>query len=84
MSNSQTLSLDIAIVGGGLGGLAAAYCLGKAGHSVTVFESASAIGGVGAGIQIVPNLTRLLVRWGLGKRLEEIGVVPNAAILRRC
>ncbi|KAI1788012.1 hypothetical protein LXA43DRAFT_1097694 [Ganoderma leucocontextum] len=39
------------IVGCGMGGLAAAHCLGKAGHKVILFEAASAIGEVGAGIQ---------------------------------
>lgn len=79
-----SLSLDIVVVGCGLGGLAAAYCLGQAGHRVTVVESAPAIGEVGAGIQIGPNLTRLLIRWGLGPKLKEIAVVPEAILFRRC
>ncbi len=75
--------LHILIVGCGMGGLAAAHCLGKAGHKVTLFETAAAIGEVGAGIQITPNLSRLLRRWGAGSALEAVGVRPEAIVLRR-
>lgn len=78
-----SLSLHVIIVGCGLGGLAAAHCLAQAGHRVTVLESASAIGDVGAGIQVSPNVTRLLRRWGLGDALEKIAVQPEAVVLRR-
>ena len=75
--------LHILIVGCGMGGLAAAHCLGKAGHKVTLFESAAAIGEVGAGIQVTPNVSRLLQRWGAGPALEAVGVRPEAIVLRR-
>ncbi|KAF7342099.1 FAD/NAD-P-binding domain-containing protein [Mycena venus] len=77
------LPLHFAIVGCGLGGLAAAHCLGRAGHTVTVFESASSIGDVGAGIQISPNLSRLLIRWGLGDDLRRASVKPESITFRR-
>ena len=75
--------LHILVVGCGMGGLAAAHCLGKAGHKVTLFEAASAIGEVGAGIQVTPNISRLLRRWGAGLALEAVGVRPEAIVLRR-
>ncbi|CCO31530.1 3-hydroxybenzoate 6-hydroxylase [Rhizoctonia solani AG-1 IB] len=75
--------LNIVIVGCGLGGLAAAYCLAKAGHKVTMFEGAPAIGEVGAGIQVTPNVSRLLIRWGLGEQLENIAVRPEGIVFRR-
>ena len=75
--------LHILVVGCGMGGLAAAHCLGKAGHRITLFEAASAIGEVGAGIQITPNVSRLLRRWGAGDALERVGVRPEAIVLRR-
>ncbi|KAJ7093875.1 hypothetical protein B0H15DRAFT_938310 [Mycena belliarum] len=75
--------LHFVIVGCGLGGLAAAHCLGRAGHTVTVFEGASCIADVGAGIQISPNLSRLLVRWGLGDELRKASVKPQSITFRR-
>ncbi|KAG8741018.1 hypothetical protein FRC10_003441 [Ceratobasidium sp. 414] len=75
--------LNIVVVGCGLGGLAAAYCLAKAGHKVTLFEAAPAIGEVGAGIQVTPNVSRLLIRWGLAEQLENIAVRPEGIVFRR-
>ncbi|KAL5638678.1 hypothetical protein ACGC1H_003140 [Rhizoctonia solani] len=74
--------LNIVVVGCGLGGLAAAYCLAKAGHKVTMFEGAPAIGEVGAGIQVTPNVSRLLIRWGLAEQLESIAVRPEGIVFR--
>jgi salicylate hydroxylase len=79
-----SLSLNIHVVGCGLGGLAAAFTLAKAGHRITIIESAPAIGEVGAGIQVTPNLSRLLIRWGLKEQLESIAVRPDAIVFRRC
>lgn len=49
------------MVGAGLGGLGAAIALSLAGHHVLVLESASTIGEIGAGIQILPNASRILL-----------------------
>ena len=76
--------IHIVVVGCGLSGLSAACCLARAGHSVTILESASAIGEIGAGIQISPNVTRLLIRWGLGDKLKQVAVKPVALTFRRC
>ena len=43
--------MKIAIIGAGFGGLAAAYDLKKAGHEVTVFESANYVGGLASGFK---------------------------------
>lgn len=75
--------LNILVVGCGLAGLAAAHCLAHAGHSITLIESAGALGEVGAGIQVTPNVSRLLIRWGLGPELERVAVYPEAIVLRR-
>ena len=82
-SRKASLTLDIIMVGCGLGGLAAAFCLTQAGHRVTIVESSSMIGDIGAGIISSPNSNRLLLRWGLGKRLNEIAVKPEFLTLRR-
>ncbi|KAG9050167.1 hypothetical protein FS837_007281 [Tulasnella sp. UAMH 9824] len=78
-----SLPLHIAVVGCGLGGLAAAHALAKAGHRITILEDAPAIGEVGAGIQVSPNLSKLLIRWGLGEALEKIAVMPEGIEFRR-
>ncbi|KAH9979482.1 hypothetical protein BGW80DRAFT_1164422 [Lactifluus volemus] len=77
------LALNIIVVGAGLGGLAATYALAHAGHHVTLLESAPALGDVGAGIQVSPNATRLLLRWGLGPTLAASAVEPQAIVFRR-
>lgn len=62
----------IAVLGGGIGGLAAAAFLHRAGLHATVFEQASALGEVGAGLVISPNAVRLIRRLGhLDSLLEE-------------
>jgi salicylate hydroxylase len=58
-------------------GLAAAVSLSLSGHRVTVFESSTDIGEIGAGIQVTPNFTRQLSRWGLGARMAECAVAPD-------
>jgi salicylate hydroxylase len=55
----------IAIVGGGIGGLAAAAFLGRAGLPSTVYEQARELTQVGAGLVVAPNAARLLRRLGV-------------------
>jgi salicylate hydroxylase len=59
----------IAVVGGGIGGLAAAAFLHRAGFRATVYEQASALTKVGAGLVVAPNAARLLRRLGVLDRL---------------
>jgi salicylate hydroxylase len=66
--------LRIAIVGGGLGGLAAALFLRKAGLEMTVYEQAPEFREVGAGIVIPPNMVRPLDRLGLASKLPDFAV----------
>lgn len=75
--------LRIAIVGAGIGGLSAAVGLKKAGfESVTIYEQSKAIQEVGAGIQIAPNLARLLNRWGVLDELrsDSVALVRNSLL----
>jgi len=64
---------NIAIVGGGIGGLFAAKALLTQGLDVAVYEQAPALGEVGAGVYITPNSVRHLVRVGLGPAVEKWG-----------
>ena len=66
-------SLRVAIVGGGIGGVAAANALLQRGIEVHVYEQASALTEVGAGVAIQPNGVRVLRRLGLGDGLARWG-----------
>ncbi|KAJ7692366.1 hypothetical protein B0H14DRAFT_2414760 [Mycena olivaceomarginata] len=54
----------------GIGGLACAYALGRSGHLVRVLEK-TAGRQRGAGVRVPPNLTKILVEWGLGNELKK-------------
>ncbi|GAA1017461.1 salicylate hydroxylase [Acrocarpospora pleiomorpha] len=58
-------SPDIAILGGGIGGLATAAFLHRAGLSSTVYEQAPELKELGAGIMVAPNAARLIRRLGV-------------------
>ncbi|ODQ50934.1 FAD/NAD(P)-binding domain-containing protein [Saitoella complicata NRRL Y-17804] len=84
MSNDTTLHanvpLTILIIGAGIGGLALGTSLSLSGHAVRILEAAPEIGEVGAGIQVAPNLSRILDRWGL---LSELKTKGGAVMLER-
>ncbi|KAI1633408.1 hypothetical protein F4809DRAFT_28582 [Biscogniauxia mediterranea] len=62
---SDYRDLRISVIGAGMGGLATALAFAKKGfRQITVYETASNLGFVGAGIQLAPNLARILDRWG--------------------
>jgi len=73
---------DVLVVGGGIGGLAAARGLRASGMSVTLLEQAPEFGEVGAGLQLGPNATRLLRDWGLLERVIAVGVEPANLVFR--
>ena len=75
-------ALEIALAGGGIGGITAALCLARAGHAVTVFEQADAFIESGAGVQISPNASRVLHALGLEESLRSVGVLPEATEIR--
>jgi salicylate hydroxylase len=68
------MSLRIAVVGGGICGLAAAGFLRRAGFSVTVYEQATQISEIGAGLVVPPNAVRLVRRLGGFGRLRDVAV----------
>src|SRR6266542_1560659 len=71
--------MRIAIIGGGLGGLAAALFLRNAGLDVTVYEQAPELREVGAGIVVSPNMVRPLRKLGLAEKLSAFAVRLEAA-----
>ena len=58
--------MEVLIVGGGIGGLATAIALRRAGHEVQILERASQAAEVGAGLAIWPNGCRALAALGAG------------------
>ena len=81
--NSSSTGLQIAIIGAGIGGLAAAAALLRVGHNVRVYEQAQSFTRVGAGIQQGPNAVKVL--WGLGleTRLRKLAFRPNSSLNRK-
>src|SRR5262245_6159722 len=65
--------LRVAVVGGGIGGAAAAVALVQRGLDVRLYEQAPALTEVGAGVAIQPNGVRVLQRLGLGDELVHVG-----------
>jgi salicylate hydroxylase/6-hydroxynicotinate 3-monooxygenase len=74
--------LDIAIVGAGIGGLAIAALLERAGHQVNVYEQAPRFARVGAGIQMAPNAVKVLRGLGIEDQLRRIAFQSDVALSR--
>jgi salicylate hydroxylase len=75
--------MRIIVVGAGIGGLTAALMLRRAGLDVEVFEQATELREIGAGVQISPNATHLLHRLGLADALRRVAVRPLIIEIRR-
>ncbi|KOV11079.1 monooxygenase [Streptomyces sp. XY431] len=71
------------VIGGGIGGLAAALALHRQGLPVTVHERAASLEPVGAGLALAPNALRALDRLGVGERLRALAAPHPAIGLRR-
>src|SRR5271167_4161926 len=70
--------LTIAIIGAGMGGLAAAAALRRVGIDVTVYEQATQFARLGAGIQIGCNAMKVLRELGLEQRLRTQSFYPRS------
>lgn len=72
----------ILIAGGGIGGLAAALACARPGTEVSLFERAAVFAEVGAGVQLSPNVVRVLHSWGLKQALDAVVSVPPQLQIR--
>jgi salicylate hydroxylase len=72
----------VVICGAGIGGLAAALACQRAGWQVDVLERAEQFSHIGAGIQLGPNVMRILQAWGLGRALSEVAAFPSQLQVR--
>jgi salicylate hydroxylase len=77
------MNAPIVIAGAGIGGLAAALSLARAGKRALVLERAPRIEEIGAGLQIAPNAGRILARLGLEPALAAVALEPEAVNVRR-
>ena len=74
----------VIVVGGGIGGLAAALALARAGRDVRVLEQAPEFREIGAGIQLGPNVFKMFARLGLTERVSRIAWFPDRLVLMDC
>lgn len=72
----------VLIAGAGIGGLSAAIALARAGIRSQVLERSRVISTDGAGIQLGPNATRILAKWGVLDTIMETAVQPEAIDIR--
>jgi salicylate hydroxylase len=71
-------SRTIFVAGAGIGGLTAALALAGKGFRVVVLEKSERLEEVGAGLQLSPNASRVLIDLGLQPRLAARAVIPDA------
>jgi salicylate hydroxylase len=76
------VALRAVVVGGGIGGIAAAVALALAGIDVQVHEQAQQLTEVGAGVSLAPNGLRMLERLGVGEGIRRVGARYASAQLR--
>lgn len=72
---------DAIVVGGGIGGLSAAFALSREGLTVRLLERQAEFGEVGAGMQLAPNCTRILDEYGLLDEVKSLGVLPDDMLM---
>ncbi|MEY4140528.1 MAG: hypothetical protein RLZZ371_2710 [Pseudomonadota bacterium] len=72
----------VLIAGGGIGGLSAALACGRAGAEVALFERSVEFSEFGAGIQLSPNVVKVLYGWGLQQALAEVVAFPDRLQVR--
>jgi salicylate hydroxylase/6-hydroxynicotinate 3-monooxygenase len=79
MANNR---ISVAVVGAGMGGLAAAATLRRIGVDVRVYEQAHQFARVGAGIQMLPNAMKVLRKIGIEERLRRVAFEPVSHLNR--
>ncbi len=77
----ESQSLPFLVIGGGIGGLAAALALVRRGYDVTVLEQAAEIGEIGAGIQLGPNAFHAFDALGVGDKTRARAVFTDEMIM---
>ena len=81
MTTTSAQPAPVLVVGGGIGGMAAALALRQAGHPVELFEQAAEIGEIGAGIQLGPNAFAAMDALGCGPRARARAVYTDELVM---
>ena len=79
---SSRRALNVGIIGGGVGGVAAGVALHRAGIDATVYERAAVLREVGAGMMLWPNATRVLNELGLLEKLARVSGSSDHFLVR--
>lgn len=77
-------NVPVLIVGGGIGGLAAALAMAQKGAHVRVLEQALEFREIGAGIQLGPNVFKMFSILGLTEEITRLAVFPENLIMMDC
>lgn len=78
---SPTPSPTVLLVGGGIGGMAAALALARLGVSIDLLEQSAAIGEIGAGLQLGPNAFAALDALGVGEAVRRGSVFTDRLVM---
>jgi salicylate hydroxylase len=83
--NRSGMPLKITVIGAGMAGLSSAIAISdiNPNHQITILESNASLSELGAGLQLFPNSTRLLHKWGLGPALEKVACQSSHLSVRR-
>ena len=81
MSTTTAGARPILVIGGGIGGMAAALGLAQLGHTVDLFEQAPEVGEIGAGIQLGPNAFAAMDALGVGPNARKRAVYTDDLIM---
>ena len=81
LARTSASAPSVLVCGGGIGGLAAALALSKAGVRVTVLEQAHELGEIGAGVQLGPNAFSAFDALGIGERARGRAVYTERLML---
>lgn len=80
----DAMNTPILIVGGGIGGLAAALAVAQKGFRVQLLEQAEAFAEIGAGIQLGPNVFKMFDVLGITDAVKKLAVFPESLIMMDC
>jgi len=81
MSGSRDRTAPVLVVGGGIGGMAAALALSQQGFRVEIFEQSPEIGEIGAGLQLGPNGFAAMDALGVGERARRRAVFTDDLVM---